>query len=154
MAAGASGAATYIGHRIHIGVMEPMLPDPRDLPAELEELGERLEIAAAAQIARRRAWRRALRKGALSVVVGTPLALAIGASELAPSSAPVERIAKSGRVLVTTTARLADRRPDAADSARGWPCVMYPDCRPGSGVPAVPSSARPDLRRQPMATSG
>ncbi len=134
--------------------MEPISPDPRDLPAELEELGERLEVAAAAQIARRRAWRRAVRKGALSVVVGTPLALAIGASELAPSSAPVERIAKSGPVRVTTTTRLADRRPDAADSARGWPCVMYPDCRPESEVPAEPSSAWPDLRRQPMATAG
>ncbi len=136
-------------------MMDPMLRNRPDLPAELDELGERLEVAAAAQVARRRAWRRALRKGTLSVLVGTPLAFAIVASELAPSSVPVERIARSGPVQMTTvTTRLADRRPDAADAARGWPCVMYPDCRPRSEAATEPSSAGTEAPRPTVAIIG
>ena len=134
-----------------------MPPDPHDLPAELDQLGEQLERAATAQLARRRAWRRALRKGAFSVVVGTPLALAIAAGELAPSAGPVERIARSEPVRVTvgtTVARFAEREPDAADAARGWPCVMYPDCRPGSGERTQPASAWVEPRRPPVTVTG
>lgn len=140
-------------------MMGSLLPDREGLPSELDELGERLQIAASAQLARRRARRRAVRKGAFSVLVGTPLALAIAASELAPSSAPVERIAGSSEVGVTTTdtmttTRLVDRQPDAARAARGWPCVMYPDCRPATESPTEPSSVGAEPPRPPMVPIG
>lgn len=136
--------------------MEPMSREPHELPDELDALGRRLELAAAAQLARRQAWWRALRKGAFSVMVGTPLALGIAASDLAPSAVPVDRIARLGPVPVSigtpTATRLSERRPDASDAARGSPCVMYPDCRPGLGMPAASAHAAIELPRPPMST--
>ena len=58
------------------------------MPPDLEELGARLEAAAARSIARRRARRTAFLNGAATVAVAVPLAISAASADLSRPAAP------------------------------------------------------------------
>jgi len=99
---------------------EPRPPRPQrppGLPADLEALGARLEGAARRRVARRVAIRRSALHGALVVLVGTPLALAAAARDVAPSSRPVDRLARLAppdAVIDASSFHAMDQLPRAA----------------------------------------
>lgn len=98
-----------------------------ELPAELAELGERLEAAARAEVLRRRAARRSLLKGTWVALVSIPLALAATTNELGPASEPVSEIARAES---TPTAPFASNSTARADAARAAACASQLACRP------------------------
>lgn len=115
--------------------------DGAALPEDLAVLGARLEAAAGRTVARRRALRRVLFNGACAVFVGVPLALAGAASDLAPASHPVAKVARANPS-VAPPSRLEyviQHAPDVPLAAATGPvCLKDPDCRAPESPSLVP----------------
>lgn len=110
-----------------------MGPDP-ELPPDLAMLGDRLEQAAARSL-RRHARRQAILNGIAAVALAVPLALAVSATDLAPSSGerllPLTAAPFSG----DEVAHIRDERAAATREPVERVCLDANDCR----SPAEPS---------------
>jgi hypothetical protein len=127
-------------------VRDLALPAGAPLPDDLAVLGARLE-AAAARKARRRALRGSILNGLFVVLVGAPLALAAAATDLGPSSEPVDRVARDSSALASferSRPYIIQHVPDLSiATAAGRPCAEVPGCRvPGRGAPFAPVRLR------------
>jgi hypothetical protein len=109
----------------------------RPLPPDLRDLGDRLERAAAAALARRRVRRQQVLNAAASVLVAVPLALSLGTSTFTtePPQAPPARVQASGAAV----------RSGAPEDVlpRG---LRNQHPAPNSELLVLPSSLRPALR--------
>jgi hypothetical protein len=108
----------------------------RPLPPDLAELGDRLERAAAAALARRRVRRQQVFNAVASLLIAVPLVLSLGTARLNPSPPP--------------------SAPVAAPAGGGAPTTIHDDVlprdlhrqrlAPNSELLVLPSSLRPALR--------
>ena len=107
------------------------------LPPDLLELGDRLERAAAAALARRRVRRQQVLNAVASVLVAVPLALSVGTTSFTaePPPAPPARAAASGAAAPSSTPE--DVLPRGLRN-------LQP--APNSELLVLPSSLRPALR--------
>ncbi len=110
----------------------------RPLPPDLLDLGERLERAAAAALARRRMRRQQALNAVASVLVAVPLALSLGTSTFPtskPPQAPPAPVQASGAGVRSSAPE--DVLPRGMSRQRP---------APGSELLVLPSSLRPALR--------
>ena len=114
---------------------------PEQLPDDLAALGNCLEVAAQRTLTRRRAIRRALLNGLAAIAIGTPAALGLAATDVAPSDGSVQSIAAAtaqGGLDVADVAglRLVLRHvPElSGGGATGRICLKDPDCRASGAV--------------------
>jgi hypothetical protein len=110
----------------------------RPLPPDLLDLGDRLERAAAAALARRRVRRQQVLNAVASVLVAVPLALSLGTTTFStePPAPPAQ---------VQAPASGAAARPAAPEDVlpRG---LRNQQPAPNSELLVLPSSLRPALR--------
>jgi hypothetical protein len=114
--------------------MTPAGPEP-ELPPDLRLLGDRLEQAAARSL-RRRARRQGILNAIAAVALAVPLALAVSAGELAPSSLD-ERESRAPIVRTPSAGEVAHIRDELTPPPAPVKCLDANDCR----LPAPPSPA-------------
>jgi hypothetical protein len=107
------------------------------LPGDLELLGAELE-AATARAMRRRARRHAFATGAGAILVAAPLAVLVGAVDVAPDQrrAPVPVATPSAPATATDAATRMRRLGEEPSPARPTPCLDAADCG-GPGPPSI-----------------
>lgn len=107
--------------------MNPGGPD-RELPPDLEMLGERLEQAAARSL-RHRARRQAILNAIAAVVLAVPLALAVSASDLGPSGGERAPVAQLAQTVTISADELAHIKEERLPPPAPLHCLDANDCR-------------------------
>jgi hypothetical protein len=108
--------------------MTPAGPEP-ELPPDLQLLGDQLERAAGRSL-RRRARRQGILNAIAAVALAVPLALAVSAGELSPSTGQESDALRSAPVVRTPTAgELAHIRDETVPPPPPVQCLDANDCR-------------------------